>query len=444
MLALPGAAGAAGLGKLVVLSAFGEPFRAEIDLLSYQDEWSTRGPRLAPPDAYKLADFRYSPALAGARLSIRKHPNGRDYVEVYSARAVNEPIVYLLIELEWNATRIVRGYTVLLDPPGFGPPPVAVLPAYLPAARLDAAVDGALRRLPTANTAAIAAAAQPKVIVRSAPRDLLASITATTPALSARIQVLEERMNTSAKTLSGLLERIASMEETVRRLQKRLETQNARAAAPKPEAVDMRNPVAPTKTASAPAVPDMARAKSALPAPPQATAAPEASQVVAPQPQATAPAGQAPELSTSEPRPRRAWRPPDSLLNEALMVLAGGSLLLLAGIVYWMWNRPQLKGAAAEEKSVTTEDILTKLLARDPEREDVQLKLLEIYAGREDGTGYQNVAVKFHKLTGGQGDAWLKVASTGFALDPGNPLYTAGRHAVIVASMTDNASQVRH
>ena len=118
-------------------------------------------------------------------------------------------------------------------------------------------------------------------------------------------------------------------------------------------------------------------------------------------------------------------------------MLAGGSLIMLFSLIYWMSRRPQLT-------EVTTEDMLEKLLALNPQRDDVQLKLLEIYAARGDLTAYQNMAGRLYVLSGGQGDAWIKVASKGFELDPGNPLYEAGKYKAIVDSVSDGANAVRH
>ena len=47
-------------------------------------------------------------------------------IDVVSAQPLNEPFVYLLVELESNATRLVRGYTVLLDPYGYRAPAAGV------------------------------------------------------------------------------------------------------------------------------------------------------------------------------------------------------------------------------------------------------------------------------------------------------------------------------
>jgi len=75
------------------------------------------------------------------------------------------------------------------------------------------------------------------------------------------------------------------------------------------------------------------------------------------------------------------------------------------------------------------EEILKEAMSRDPAREDVQVKLAEVYAARKDSAAFAGVADSMYGLTGGAGDNWLKVAALGYVLDPANPLYEAGRDA---------------
>ena len=132
---MPWAAHAAGLGKLTILSALGQPLSAQIDLVSVQkDELATLSARLAAPEAFTQANVQYSPALVGARVSIEKRAQGQPYIKITSSRAINEPFLSLLVELSWAQGRLVREYTALIDPPGFTPaaptstPYVAVAP----------------------------------------------------------------------------------------------------------------------------------------------------------------------------------------------------------------------------------------------------------------------------------------------------------------------------
>ncbi|AVR99332.1 pilus assembly protein FimV [Pseudoduganella armeniaca] len=110
------AADAAGLGKLTVLSALGQPLRAEIELTAVTpEEAADLTARLAPPEAFKAANIDYNPALANLRFEIEQR-DGRRFIRVTSSQPVNEPFVDMLLELSWAKGRLVREYTFLLDP----------------------------------------------------------------------------------------------------------------------------------------------------------------------------------------------------------------------------------------------------------------------------------------------------------------------------------------
>lgn len=109
---------AAGLGKLTVVSTLGQPFRAEIDLVSVKkEELSSLNAKLASPDAFKQADLPYTSYVSNMKLSLEKRPNGDPYIKVTSYQPLNEPFVDFLVELSWQSGRLVRAYTALVDPP---------------------------------------------------------------------------------------------------------------------------------------------------------------------------------------------------------------------------------------------------------------------------------------------------------------------------------------
>jgi pilus assembly protein FimV len=113
---LTSAASAAGLGKLTVLSALGQPLRAEIELTSVSpEEASGLVAKLASPDAFKTANIDFNPALLSLRFAVEQR-GGRQLIRVSSTQPLNEPFVDLLLELSWNNGRLVREYTFLLDP----------------------------------------------------------------------------------------------------------------------------------------------------------------------------------------------------------------------------------------------------------------------------------------------------------------------------------------
>ncbi|MBB3224348.1 FimV/HubP family polar landmark protein [Pseudoduganella umbonata] len=107
---------AAGLGKLTVLSALGQPLRAEIELTAVTpEEAADLAVKLAPLEAFRAANIEFNPALLNLRFDIEQR-DGRRFIRVTSAQPVNEPFVDMLLELSWANGRLVREYTFLLDP----------------------------------------------------------------------------------------------------------------------------------------------------------------------------------------------------------------------------------------------------------------------------------------------------------------------------------------
>src|SRR5438105_875917 len=130
---------AAGLGRLNVISPLGQPLNAEIEIVSLQaGEEEGLVARLAPPDAFREAGIEFNPALVTVRFAIERR-GGRPMLRVRTTQPVNDPFLEMLVELQWTTGRLVREYTVLLDPPEYKRPqaiaaaPVApVKPAAAP------------------------------------------------------------------------------------------------------------------------------------------------------------------------------------------------------------------------------------------------------------------------------------------------------------------------
>ena len=136
LLLVPVLAQAAGLGRLTVQSNIGQPLNAEIDLVSVRgDEASTMVARLASVDAYQQSNLQYNSSLSGLRVSIERRADGQYFIKLAGSRPVNEPFIDLLVELTSSGTRLVREYTALLDPPGYGQQTAApAVPTPAPAA----------------------------------------------------------------------------------------------------------------------------------------------------------------------------------------------------------------------------------------------------------------------------------------------------------------------
>ncbi|MGA7477764.1 MAG: FimV/HubP family polar landmark protein [Azonexus sp.] len=80
-------------------------------------------------------------------------------------------------------------------------------------------------------------------------------------------------------------------------------------------------------------------------------------------------------------------------------------------------------------RDAQAEEILIEALRKDPHRTAIHVKLLEIYSNRKSVKQFDTLASELYAQTGGVGDEWEKAAALGTALDPENPLYTAGRGA---------------
>ena len=126
---------ALGLGEITLHSALNQPLEAEIELLEVGDLGaSDLLVRLAPAEVFNrsgvdrlvfLNDLRFTPLLRG----------GGSVIRVVSNQAVREPYLNFIVEVVRPNGRLLREYTVLLDPPGSSAyRSVAVLPAAAPRA----------------------------------------------------------------------------------------------------------------------------------------------------------------------------------------------------------------------------------------------------------------------------------------------------------------------
>lgn len=116
-------ASALSLGRIAVLSALGEPLRAEIDVPDINaEEAASLKASVASPEAFRAAGMDYNPSMGGLQISLQKRPDGRSFLRISSDRAINDPYVDLILEASWSSGRIVRDYTMLFDPPNLRQP----------------------------------------------------------------------------------------------------------------------------------------------------------------------------------------------------------------------------------------------------------------------------------------------------------------------------------
>ena len=112
---------ALGLGEIEMYSALNQTLDAEIAILSATDkEIEEMRVKLASPAAFARAGLDQSPILDSVAFTIDRRPDGQAVVKVTSDNPVFEPFLNFLLEVDAPGNvKLVREYTVLLDPPTF-------------------------------------------------------------------------------------------------------------------------------------------------------------------------------------------------------------------------------------------------------------------------------------------------------------------------------------
>jgi len=210
LLALPSAAFALGLGDIRLLSALNAPLEAEIDLVDVTpEEMSTVQAQLASRDTFTRYGLDWPSYLAGVQVKTMRMSDGREVIKLKSNDAISDPFVTLLVEVNWARGKLVREYTMLLDPPVFTPgqPQLASAAVAAPAAGAGPR-EGSIARAAETPPPAPAAATQatpPPVLATpvaapapSADAAPAAAPSAAEPATAAAAQTVASRSDTGS------------------------------------------------------------------------------------------------------------------------------------------------------------------------------------------------------------------------------------------------------
>ena len=117
ILLFPITANALGFGNISIKSALNQPLVAEIELLSATaDEVKELEVKLASREAFMRAGVDRSALLSRIKFDIVKR-QGKYFVTLRTQETIREPFLNFLLEMNWKSGRMLREYTVLLDPP---------------------------------------------------------------------------------------------------------------------------------------------------------------------------------------------------------------------------------------------------------------------------------------------------------------------------------------
>ncbi len=108
---------AAGLGKLSVASRLGEPFKAQIEVLSVSaDEIGSLVATMASEDTYVAQGITRLDIHSNIEIELAQNPDGTPILKLHSSQPVNDSFLDMLIQLDWASGRLIREYTILLAP----------------------------------------------------------------------------------------------------------------------------------------------------------------------------------------------------------------------------------------------------------------------------------------------------------------------------------------
>ncbi len=176
LLMLPSAAFALGLGDIRLLSPLNAPLDAEIDLVdATPEELQSLQAQIASRDTFARHGLEWPVFLSNVQVKTNRAADGHAFIKLKSTDAITEPFITLLIEVNWARGRLVREYTMLLDPPVF-------TPGQTPASNTPVAAPSAGA---SAREGAIARGAEPVPPASPAPSDSGADVAAPAAAAAA-------------------------------------------------------------------------------------------------------------------------------------------------------------------------------------------------------------------------------------------------------------------
>ena len=109
---------AVGLGDARVSSYLNQPLRAQIQIITKSgEELGTVTANLASAEDFEMMGLK---RLVSVPLHFEVDTEtGNEFVSVSSRLPITDPVIQLVLEVRWSGGRMLREYTLFLDPPTF-------------------------------------------------------------------------------------------------------------------------------------------------------------------------------------------------------------------------------------------------------------------------------------------------------------------------------------
>ena len=124
------AAQALGLGGITVKSELNEPLRAEIPVfVAGPEEAKTLQVGLAAAEEFARVGLSIGSMSVPIAFEIVRNARGEPVIEVTSEQPIREPFLSFILEVNWANGKLLREYSILLDPPISAPAVIGSLAA---------------------------------------------------------------------------------------------------------------------------------------------------------------------------------------------------------------------------------------------------------------------------------------------------------------------------